>query len=193
MQFSIWVQTPSIFGDKHSKFGTHKIFPLYLLGTGRVAKSYQSEKFKLYINFSKSYVYCTLGYTATVFVTGGVAFWGPAFAEYQIRMEDPTADTDDVGFYFGLITITGGVLGSAVGTLASKFMRSSRAIGQTSDAIACAIGALFTGPLLYMTMFVARFSTFGMWAMVFWTLTFLSINLVLNQEITLYGKNLKKS
>ena len=137
-------------------------------------------------------MYCTLGYTATVFVTGGVAFWGPAFAEYQIRMEDPTADTDDVGFYFGLITITGGVLGSAVGTLASKFMRSSRAIGQTSDAIACAIGALFTGPLLYMTMFVARFSTFGMWAMVFWTLTFLSINLVLNQEITLYGKNLKK-
>ena len=133
-------------------------------------------------------MFCTLGYTATVFVTGGVAFWGPAFAEYQLRMFDPDT-TSDVGFIFGFITIVGGVVGAGLGTLSSKLLRSIKSIGGTSDAIACAIGALFTGPLLYLTIFVSGHSTPGMWGMIFFSLTFLSINLVLNQEITLYGKN----
>lgn len=66
----------------------------------------------------------SLGYTATVFMVGTLAWWAPITIQYADSARRNGTITEDqkanINLVFGALTCVGGVLGVAIGTLVSN-------------------------------------------------------------------------
>ncbi len=90
-----------------------------------------------------------LGYCAYTFAIGGFSFWAPTFLHDRYGLDLATAN-----FRFGLITVLGGAIGTALGgTWADRAVRRGGALDDASVARAnlrvCAIGSVVGAPLTF--------------------------------------------
>uniref|UniRef100_A0A674PP68 SPNS lysolipid transporter 3, sphingosine-1-phosphate (putative) n=1 Tax=Takifugu rubripes TaxID=31033 RepID=A0A674PP68_TAKRU len=107
----------------------------------------------------KSYMWSTLGITASTFNLGALAFWMPTFLSrarvFQgLHCQDGSClSTDSYGF--GVVTIVTGVLGGSIGTLLSRSFRDRL---PHVDPLICAVGLLASVPCLIASIFTASTS-----------------------------------
>ncbi|VDM37317.1 unnamed protein product [Toxocara canis] len=125
-----------------------------------------------------TYVSASVAYTAVVFVMVSLSWWGPTSICYAVAMNAKLNSTDDISnpkkaqyvlvniyfgtiygtqwinFFFGLITIIGGLSGVIIGSIWAqmwssgkwcfRFLRTNRA-----NALVCALGSFMATPLLF--------------------------------------------
>jgi MFS family permease len=104
-----------------------------------------------------SYVHAVLGYAAYTFAVGGFAFWAPTFLirTFNLSLKFSTR-------YFGIVTVLGGTVGTALGGWISDHMAAKR--GGDDKAVVraglwvCAIGS-FVGAPLAVACFLAPSAT----------------------------------
>lgn len=157
------------------------------------ATSYWADMKDLLSN--ATYVTSSLGYTATVFMVGTLAWWAPITIQYaeaaRQNVTDITAgEKANINLVFGAITCVGGVLGVAVGTVISNMW--SRGVGpfkciQTirADALICAIGAAICIPTLILAIQNIEDNMGFAWVMLFICIVASSFNWATNVDLLL--------
>ncbi|VDM48684.1 unnamed protein product [Toxocara canis] len=109
-----------------------------------------------------TYVSASIGYTAVTFAMVSLSWWGPASICHAFAMNAKLNSSDDISnpkkaqinFFFGLITIIGGLAGVVIGSMWAQMwsggkccfgvMRTDRA-----NALVCAIGSFVAAPFLF--------------------------------------------
>uniref|UniRef100_F1L095 Protein spinster 1 n=1 Tax=Ascaris suum TaxID=6253 RepID=F1L095_ASCSU len=146
----------------------------------------------------RTYVLATIAYTAVVFSMMSLSWWGPTSMCYAFAMNHDFNSTDDIdkqtkaeiNFFFGLITIIGGLAGVVVGSLWAQMWSGGkycfRAVRtKRANALVCAIGSCMGAPLLF---FGLRFMDGNMavaWIFIFFTVTAMCLNFSINVELCL--------
>ncbi|KAF1751639.1 hypothetical protein GCK72_018193 [Caenorhabditis remanei] len=142
-----------------------------------------------------TYVTSSLGYTATVFMVGTLAWWAPITIQYAEAARQNVTDISkgekaQINLVFGAITCVGGVLGVAVGTVISNMW--SRGVGpfkciQTirADALICAIGAAICIPTLVLAIQNIEDNMGFAWVMLFICIVASSFNWATNVDLLL--------
>ncbi|CAB3398522.1 unnamed protein product [Caenorhabditis bovis] len=142
-----------------------------------------------------TYMSSTLGYTATVFMVGTLAWWAPITIQYAeaARKGVPKitdAEAAKINLIFGAITCVGGVLGVAIGTVLSNLW--SRGVGpfkfiktERADPLVCAIGAAICIPALILAIQNIENNMGFTWAMLFICVTTGSFNWATNVDLLL--------
>ncbi|CAB3406977.1 unnamed protein product [Caenorhabditis bovis] len=143
-----------------------------------------------------TFVACTWGYTALVFVSGTLSWWEPTVVEHLTAWHQnltdtkmlPSADKDRVSLYFGAITTAGGLLGVIMGSMISKWW--SAGVGpfqriQTDRAqpLVSGAGAFMGAPPLLIAMLLGEKSLVLLYIMLFIALTCLCFNWGLNIDM----------
>uniref|UniRef100_A0A3Q3W6P1 Major facilitator superfamily (MFS) profile domain-containing protein n=1 Tax=Mola mola TaxID=94237 RepID=A0A3Q3W6P1_MOLML len=112
-----------------------------------------------YLLKNKSYVWSTLGITASTFNLGALAFWMPTFltrarAFHGLQSscpEGPCHSTDS--YIFGIVTIVTGILGGSIGTVLSRsFIVSFQVFISLSQLMAALNWAVMADILLYIVI-----------------------------------------
>ena len=93
-----------------------------------------------------SYVHAVLGYAAYTFAVGGFAFWAPTFLIRTFGLSLRISN-----LRFGVVTVLGGIAGTALGGWVSDHMAAKRGGGDKAVVRAglwvCAVGSLVGAPL----------------------------------------------
>ncbi|TNM84573.1 hypothetical protein fugu_008751 [Takifugu bimaculatus] len=135
----------------------------------------------------KSYVWSTLGITASTFNLGALAFWMPTFLSrarvFQgLHCQDGSClSTDSYGF--GVVTIVTGVLGGSIGTLLSRSFRDRL---PHVDPLICAVGLLASVPCLIASIFTASTSVATAYVFAFLGQALVAMNWAVMADILLY-------
>ncbi|CAF98541.1 unnamed protein product, partial [Tetraodon nigroviridis] len=137
----------------------------------------------------KSYVWSTLGITASTFNLGALAFWMPTFLSRARLLQGlnqgctngSCQSTDSYGF--GVVTMVTGILGGCVGTLLS---RSFRDRVPHVDPLICAVGLLGSVPCFIISMFTATASIAASYVFAFLGLCLVALNWAVMADILLY-------
>ncbi|XP_031641186.1 protein spinster isoform X1 [Contarinia nasturtii] len=109
------------------------------------------------ISKNRSFMLSTLGFTCVAFVTGALAWWGPNFMLKGLKLQEGNKDMklDEVSYKFGIVAMLSGLIGVPLGSyLAQRFRRA----GHNSDPLICAWGLFISAPLVYIALFIARYS-----------------------------------
>ncbi|CAJ1064604.1 protein spinster homolog 3 [Xyrichtys novacula] len=142
-----------------------------------------------YLLKNKSYVWSTLGVTATAFLTGALAFWMPTYLSraqiaQKLRLpceQEPCNATDS--YIFGAVTVVTGILGGCLGTGMSRWFRDKV---PNVDPIICAVGLLGAAPCLFVVIFVASTSIPTTYVFIFLGEVLISLNWAVMADILLY-------
>lgn len=142
-----------------------------------------------YLLKNKSYVWSTLGVTATAFLVGALAFWTPTFlSRAQVHQgirppctKEPCNPTDS--YIFGGVTVVTGILGGCLGTVSSRWLRRKVAY---ADPVICAVGLLGSAPCLFIAIFVASKSIPVTYVFIFIGEVLVSLNWAVMADILLY-------
>uniref|UniRef100_A0A8R1DM73 MFS domain-containing protein n=1 Tax=Caenorhabditis japonica TaxID=281687 RepID=A0A8R1DM73_CAEJA len=142
-----------------------------------------------------TYVTSSLGYTATVFMIGTLAWWAPITIQYaeaarQNVTEITKEEKANVNLIFGAITCVGGVAGVTIGTLVSNMW--SRGTGpfkciqtERADPLVCAIGAAICIPTLILSIQNIESNMNFAWVMLFICVVAGSFNWAINVDLLL--------
>ncbi|XP_041808280.1 protein spinster homolog 3 [Chelmon rostratus] len=157
-------------------------------GEGVTRKSSYLEDVK-YLLKNKSYVWSSLGVTATAFLVGALAFWTPTFLSRARVFQgllpacsaEPCNATDS--YIFGAVTVVTGILGGCLGTLLSRRFRGNM---PNVDPLICAVGLLGSGPCLFIAIFVASASIPTTYVFIFLGEVLISLNWAVMADILLY-------
>ncbi|XP_068577462.1 protein spinster homolog 3 isoform X3 [Cebidichthys violaceus] len=157
-------------------------------GEGVTGESSYKEDLK-YLLKNKSYVWSSLGVTATAFLTGAMAFWMPTFlsrarVSQGLRppcFKEPCNPTDS--YIFGAVTVVTGVLGACLG---SGLSRRFGGRVPNVDPLICAVGLLGSAPCLFITIFVASASIPTTYVFIFVGEVLISLNWAVMADILLY-------
>ncbi|KAM9385151.1 protein spinster homolog 3 isoform 1-T3 [Pholidichthys leucotaenia] len=157
-------------------------------GEGVTVQSSYLEDIK-YLLKNKSYVWSSLGVTATAFLTGALAFWMPTFlsrAHVTQGLRPPCTDgncnsTDS--YIFGAVTVATGILGGALGTILSRRFRDRC---PNVDPIICTVGMMGSVPCLFIVLFAASASIPATYVFIFFGEVLLSLNWAVMADILLY-------
>ncbi|XP_074528330.1 protein spinster homolog 3 [Halichoeres trimaculatus] len=157
-------------------------------GEGITGRSSYKEDVK-YLLKNKSYVWSTLGVTATAFLTGALAFWMPTYLSraqvaQNLRLpceKEPCNPTDS--YIFGAVTVVTGILGGCLGTCLSRRFRDKV---PHVDPIICAAGLLGSAPCLFVVIFVASTSIPATYVFIFFGEVLISLNWAVMADILLY-------
>ncbi|MCP9262600.1 Protein spinster [Dirofilaria immitis] len=143
-----------------------------------------------------TYVYTTFAYTSVVFVTGTLSWWGPTAIEHSVAMKQNLNSThelsneekNNISLIFGIITLTGGILGVSGGTILSqlwshgkwccKAFKTNRA-----NALVCAMGSIFAVPFLFFGLNTTDINQ--AWILIFLTVISLCLNWAVNVDLLL--------
>lgn len=157
-------------------------------GEGVTGNSSYLEDIK-YLLKTKSYVWSSLGVTATAFLTGALAFWMPTFlSRAQVSqglqppcVKEPCSPTDS--YIFGAVTVVTGILGGCLGSGLSRWFREKV---PNADPLICAVGLLGSAPCLLITIFVASASIPTTYVFIFIGEVLISLNWAVMADILLY-------
>ncbi|XP_068456651.1 protein spinster homolog 3 [Clinocottus analis] len=157
-------------------------------GEGVTGKSSYLEDVK-YLLKNKSYVWSTLGVTATAFLTGALAFWTPTFlsrahVSQGLRppcVKEPCNSTDS--YIFGAVTVVTGILGACLGSGLSRWFGDKV---PNVDPLICAVGLLGSSPCLFFTIFAASKSIPTAYVFIFLAEVLISLNWAVMADILLY-------
>ncbi|XP_042354858.1 protein spinster homolog 3-like [Plectropomus leopardus] len=157
-------------------------------GKGVTGESSYLEDIK-YLLKNKSYVWLSLGMTATTFVTGALAFWMPTFLSrarvsqgLQLPcVKEPCNPTDS--YIVGAVTVVTGILGGFLGSGLSRWLRDKV---PKADPLICTVGLLGSVPCLIITIFVASASIPATYVFIFFGQLLISLNWAVMADILLY-------
>ncbi|XP_036975982.1 protein spinster homolog 3 isoform X3 [Acanthopagrus latus] len=157
-------------------------------GEGVAMQSSYREDVK-YLLKNKSYVWSTLGVTATAFLVGALGFWTPAFlSRAQVFQglqkpceKEPCNPIDS--YIFGAVTVVTGILGGCLGTVLSRWFSKKRS---NADPLICAVGLLGSAPCLFIAIFVATASIPTTYVFIFLGEVLISLNWAVMADILLY-------
>jgi MFS family permease len=124
-----------------------------------------------------SFLLCTLGYTATTFVVGGVGYWMPRYIArflypnpHPENPDIPQAVLGEVNLYFGIVVVASGLLATLTGGWAGDRLRG-RVRG--SYFFVSGVGMLIAAPLVLGVLWAPLPWT---WVFVFLTVFWLFFN-----------------
>ncbi|XP_063750873.1 protein spinster homolog 3 isoform X2 [Eleginops maclovinus] len=157
-------------------------------GEGVSVKSSYLEDIK-YLLKNKTYVWSTLGLTATAFLSGALAFWMPTFlsrarVNQGLRppcVKEPCDSTDS--YIFGALTVLTGILGACLGSGLSRWLRDKF---PKADSLICAAGLLGAAPSLFLTIFLAPISIPATYVFIFFGGILISMNWAIMADMLLY-------
>jgi len=138
-----------------------------------------------YLFTNKSFMLSTMGFTCVTFVTGALAWWGPTYIYYGLRLQKEATLTEQsqVSFYFGVITAVSGIIGVPLGAFAATKLRAANL---RADPLICAVGLLVSTPLIFGGAFLARFHETACFVLIFFGEVFLNLNWSIVADILLY-------
>ncbi|KAI3373444.1 hypothetical protein L3Q82_022044 [Scortum barcoo] len=169
-------------------------------GRGITGQSSYKEDVK-YLWKNKSYVWSSLGVTATAFLTGALAFLDAYFSlqssghsgtpttMYQRALQHHRQTFNNAIFLclysliFGAMTVATGILGGCLGTGLSRWFRDKM---PNVDPIICAVGLLGSAPCLCIAIFVASKSIHATYVLIFLGEILISLNWAVMADILLY-------
>lgn len=153
----------------------------------RHLRSYASDLH--YLAKNKTFVWATIGYTAVVFVTGTLAWWGPASIEEAMAWHggfnstEYLKDKDGVSLAFGIITCTAGIVGVSIGSIISLVWKQGKwcfadHATPKADPLICSIGSFAATPLLFLALLMVQYKGYMAltWFLLFVTIVCLSLN-----------------
>ncbi|KAM9348094.1 protein spinster homolog 3 [Symphorus nematophorus] len=157
-------------------------------GQGVTQQSTYLEDVK-YLLKNKSYVWSSLGVTATAFLVGALGFWTPTFLSraqifqdlQQPCRKEPCNTTDS--YIFGAVTVVTGILGGSLGTCLSRWFRDKVS---NADPLICAVGLLGSAPCLFIAIFVASVNIPTTYVFIFLGEVLISLNWAVMADILLY-------
>ncbi|KAM8899177.1 protein spinster homolog 3 isoform 2-T2 [Spinachia spinachia] len=153
----------------------------------KVESSYQEDV--KYLLKNKSYVWSSLGVTATAFLTGALGFWTPTFLSRArvnqglqlLCVKEPCDSTDS--YIFGAVTVVTGILGACLGSGLSRWFGEKV---PNVDPLICAVGLLGAAPCLFIAIFVASASIPTTYVFIFIGELLISLNWAVMADILLY-------
>ncbi|XP_059208097.1 protein spinster homolog 3-like [Centropristis striata] len=157
-------------------------------GEGVTGESTYLEDIK-YLLKTRSYVWSSLGVTATAFLTGALAFWTPTLLSrarvsqglQPACIKEPCNPIDS--YIFGAVTVVTGILGGSLGSVLSRRFRDKF---PNADPLICAIGLLGSAPCLFASLFVASSSIAATYVFIFFGEILISLNWAVMADILLY-------
>ncbi|CAK5069941.1 unnamed protein product [Meloidogyne enterolobii] len=144
---------------------------------------------------SQTFIWSTIAYTAVVFSTGTLTWWAPAAIEeaiawhHNITNATAVTDTEHVALTFGGITCAGGIIGVALGTVASMAWKRgiscfSGYSNQRADPLVSSIGSFLATPLLFLSIKLIDLNfIFLAWLLLFLTIVSLCLNWAVNVDM----------
>lgn len=132
-----------------------------------------------------SFVLGTLGFTCVAFVAGALAWWGPTFVTYGLKLQlgAENADMNDVSFIFGVIAMLAGLVGVSVGVISATRLRARF---PRADPLVCATGLLVSAPLMFLGAVVTEYSVVWAYVLFFFGQVFLNLNWSIVADMLLY-------
>uniref|UniRef100_T1J6E4 Major facilitator superfamily (MFS) profile domain-containing protein n=1 Tax=Strigamia maritima TaxID=126957 RepID=T1J6E4_STRMM len=130
-----------------------------------------------------SFIWSTFGFTAVAFVAGALAWWGPSFLLYAVKVQKQTTDLGTISLVFGVITVVAGIIGVTAGSLAAQMLKKH---DMTADPLVCAFGMITSMPFLFFGAIVAEHYTAAAYTLIFFGEVFLCLNWALVADILLY-------
>nr|CAD2168021.1 unnamed protein product [Meloidogyne enterolobii] len=149
----------------------------------------------VYLIENQTFIWSTIAYTAVVFSTGTLTWWAPAAIEeaiawhHNITNATAVTDTEHVALTFGGITCAGGIIGVALGTVASMAWKRgiscfSGYSNQRADPLVSAIGSFLATPLLFLSIKLIDLNfIFLAWLLLFLTIVSLCLNWAVNVDM----------
>ncbi|XP_022183813.2 protein spinster [Nilaparvata lugens] len=138
-----------------------------------------------HITSNASFMLSTAGFTCVAFVTGAMAWWGPQFIYYGIKLQPGRENTtlSDVAFNFGVIAMVAGLIGVPLGSALAQYLRPRF---PKADPLICAFGLLLSAPLLFVASLCAGSNVNVTYVLIFFGQIFLNINWSIVADILLY-------
>uniref|UniRef100_A0A914GY17 Major facilitator superfamily (MFS) profile domain-containing protein n=1 Tax=Globodera rostochiensis TaxID=31243 RepID=A0A914GY17_GLORO len=149
-----------------------------------------------YLITNRTFLWSTLGYTAVVFVTGTLAWWGPTAIEHAKAMEEHLNDTskldlgekNQISIIFGAITCLAGIFGVSAGSLLAHQWKTGKFCfvykpTERADALISAVGSFAAAPLMFIAFTLITKSQNLSWFVVFLTILCLCLNWAVNVDM----------
>ncbi|RDD43012.1 Protein spinster-like protein 1 [Trichoplax sp. H2] len=114
-----------------------------------------------------TYVLSSLGYACQFFTLGALAFWIVSALYYLQLSLTGYATLSQIGLYFGVILLVGGICGVLTGAAAANYLKKRKIM--EGDAIVCALSMLASGISLYLCLTLGRLNLGVAWAFLFIT------------------------
>ncbi|CAJ0596728.1 unnamed protein product [Cylicocyclus nassatus] len=150
--------------------------------TTLAATNYCEDLKSLSTNFT--YIFATAAYTAFVFALGAVSWWAKEIIVHREAHTMglnythllPPGRKSMIDAIFGAITLTGGIVGIALGSVLSMLLRygvgpSKCVQTERSDSIICGIGSFLAAPLVYFLLYLIPIDMVDAWITLFFTTT----------------------
>ncbi|XP_074467626.1 protein spinster homolog 3-like [Sebastes fasciatus] len=156
-------------------------------GEGVTGESSYLDDIK-YLMKNKSYVWSTLGVTATASLSGALAFWMPTFlsrARINHRLHLPCVKElcNPIDSYiFGAVMMVTGALGGSLGSGLSRWFGDKV---PKADPIICAVGLLASAPCIYISIVTASASIPATYVFIFFSETLFMLNWSVMMDILL--------
>ncbi|XP_030379045.1 protein spinster isoform X1 [Scaptodrosophila lebanonensis] len=134
---------------------------------------------------NRSFMLSTCGFTCVAFVTGALAWWGPSYIHLGMSMQPGNEDlqVDEVAYIFGLVAMAAGLIGVPMGSYLAQHWRRRF---EGCDPYICAIGLLFSAPMVYASLVLPRTNAFLCYLFMFVAQVFLNLCWSIVADILLY-------
>ncbi|KAJ8681342.1 hypothetical protein QAD02_017129 [Eretmocerus hayati] len=134
---------------------------------------------------NRSFMYSTAGFTCVSFVTGALAFWGPTFIQYGLRLQynQREISTDEVAYKFGVIAMVAGLIGVPFGSILAQKLRVR---WPQADPLICAVGLLISAPLIFLGSVFASSNALACYTLIFLGQLALNLNWSIVADMLLY-------
>ncbi|RZF42670.1 hypothetical protein LSTR_LSTR001465 [Laodelphax striatellus] len=138
-----------------------------------------------HITSNASFMLSTAGFTCVAFVTGALAWWGPQYIYYGIKLQPGRENTtlSDIAFIFGVIAMCAGLIGVPLGSALAQYLRPRH---PKADPLICAAGLLLSAPLLFMACLFAGTNVIVCYVLIFFGQILINLNWSIVADILLY-------
>ncbi|CAL8123083.1 unnamed protein product [Orchesella dallaii] len=138
-----------------------------------------------YLMTNKSFMLSTFGFTCVTFVTGALAWWGPKYIFFGLKLQEGGSGIKqtNVSFIFGVVTMMSGLIGVPLGALAATKLRAR---SLKADPLICAFGLIVSTPLIFGGAILAKHNEALCFTLIFFGELFLNLNWAIVADILLY-------
>ncbi|XP_008209871.1 protein spinster isoform X1 [Nasonia vitripennis] len=153
-------------------------------GGSHISSSSWSEDIKALMK-NRSFMFSTAAFTCVSFVTGALAFWGPTFIQYGLKLQNSGEDVnlDDVAYKFGVIAMIAGLIGVPFGSMLAQKLRVR---WHQADPLICAVGLLISAPLIFLGSVFASSNAIACYTLIFFGQLALNLNWSIVADMLLY-------
>ena len=134
----------------------------------------------VYLLTNKSFMFCTLGFTAVAFTAGVTTWWAPKLNVLGFRLHRPDVNQYTESSLFGIVSMVSGFLGLLIGYVATFQAKESY---PPVDPLVCAVGLVISAPLMTGATYASMSDRITTYALLFGGFVFMNLNWALTVDI----------